>query len=156
MFCAPRGENSYVQGFSQFVLAGGHCVYSYCAGVSGTWYANGVANGGCRVGGDGYLVEGAVDSTAGTCVVLKTGSAGICFEAGRVQRGYSCTLNTTGCVQRKDYLACSEGDVCLGQTEQPQGICYQVCDPKTSGQCPSGMTCRDKSGGYQTVGACEY
>ena len=59
-------------------------------------------------------------------------------------------------MERTSYLACSEGDVCLGATSATEGICYQVCDPKTTGQCPSVMTCRDKSSGYQTVGACEY
>jgi hypothetical protein len=155
MYCAPKGENAYRQGFGQFVLAGGHCVFSYCGGVNGTWFANGVANGGCRVGGDGYLNEGAV-TKAGTCVVLKSGAAGYCFEAGKVQRGYGCTLNVAGCVERADYHACGEGDVCLGQSTATEGICYQVCDPKTSGQCPAGMTCRDKSSGNMTAGACEY
>lgn len=156
MFCAPRGENAYAQGFGQFVLAGGHCVSSYCGGVAGTWYANGVANGGCDVGGEAYLNEGAVAVKRGTCWVLKATSAGFCFQAGKVQRGYGCTLNVTGCVERQDYQACGEGDVCLGQTTAAEGICYQVCDPRTTGQCPSGMTCRDKSSGNMTAGACEY
>jgi hypothetical protein len=154
LFCAPRGESAYVDG--KYILAGGHCVMSFCGGVAGSWNANGVANGGCRVGGDGYLREGAVADKPGTCVVLKSTSPGLCFEAGKVERGGTCTLNVTECVERSAYKACSEGDVCLGQTGSATGLCYQVCDPRQTGQCPSGLTCRDKSGGNLTVGACEY
>jgi hypothetical protein len=155
-FCAPKGENAYRQGFGQYVLAGGHCVPSFCGGVNGTWYANGVANGGCRVGGDYYLNEGAVDANQGTCVVTVSNKPGQCVEAGRVQRGYTCTFRPTGCVTRAAYLACSEGDVCIGQTDAAEGICYQVCDPNQSGTCPDGMVCRDRSGGARLVGTCEY
>jgi len=156
MFCAPRGENSYAAGFAQFQLAGGHCVFSFCGGVNGTWYANGVANGGCRVGGDGYLREGAVDDKSGTCIVTSSTSAGVCLESGKVQRGYTCTFDAPGCIERQAYLACGDGDVCIGTTGAAEGVCYQVCDPKTTGQCPSGMTCRDRSGGQQLVGTCEF
>jgi hypothetical protein len=158
MFCAPRGDTSYTD--AKYSLAAGHCVMSFCGGLAGTasaWYANGIANGGCRVGGDGYVRDGAVTTTAGTCVVVKSGSVGLCFEAGNVQRAGTCTLNSAGCVQRGAYQACGEGDVCLGQTTSATGTCYQVCDPKQTGQCPSGLTCRDKStDASKSVGACEY
>jgi len=156
MFCAPRGDVSYAPGFAQYQLAGGHCVYSFCGGVSGTWYANGVANGGCRVGGDGYLRQGAVDDRPGTCIKGSATAVGECREEGRVEVSGKCTFEPTGCVPRTSYKGCKSAEVCLAVSGSAEGTCYQVCDPNLSGQCPSGMICRDYSAGAKTLGACEY
>lgn len=155
-FCAPKGESAYGDGFAQYVLVGGHCVPSFCGGAPGTWYANGVANGGCKVGGEGYLRQGAVDDKAGTCLVSSANGVGVCVEAGRVDTSGACTFQPTGCVPRATYKGCKEGLVCLATSGAAEGVCYQVCDPKATGQCPAGMTCKDHSGGARTLGACEY
>ncbi len=155
-FCAPKGDSSYAQGFTQFVLVAGHCVPSFCGGNAGTWYANGVANGGCRVGGDAYIRDGAVADRPGTCLVSSANGVGVCVEAGKVATSGTCTFQPTGCVPRASYKACKEADACLAISGAAEGICYQVCDPNQTGQCPSGMTCKDHSGGARTLGACEY
>jgi hypothetical protein len=154
MFCAPTGSGSYAQGFQQYSLVGGHCTLSFCGGGAGTWYQNGAPDGDCQVGGDAFLVAGAVPRVPGSCIMVST-TIGQCVAAGDVPRDGQCTLQPEGCVPRDGYDACQQGDICVGQTGDATGYCQELCDPRQTGQCPSNLRCVDVSGAG-VAGVCQF
>jgi hypothetical protein len=151
--CMPKCQtsndcpfNSYcypdIPGQPQFAFMKDHCWFSLC----GPDPQNGTVNGPCKLGAETRLP--AAQQRDGYCTSINDASFGQCIESGSVAPGGACDFSNP----TRGGKNCDSTSLCLGQSGQTQGTCFQSCDPEkiltgAPGNCGAvaGSECLDRT-----------